>query len=252
MGRAKEWMMEQQEAQYEEARAEWIRRELNDEDADENTEGWQDLSDHYDKMISDYNDAIYDEYSWYHDQEYSNAYISFQQSVKDIESILKSSLSPLLINTHYKMAYGYLVTALEVYLGDALKSLVLKNDKYVFNAAKNLKEVKDRSLKPADVLLDKNLVEKIITEQLSEYLYHNIPKVLRIYRNCLGFDCKYDVSEVCAVTATRHDLVHRNGKKKDGTDVGLDLNKLRSAISAVEGFVNYLDKELLIYREEEV
>lgn len=203
MGSAKEWMMEQQESQHEEARAEWIRRELNDDDADEDTEGWQDLSDHYDKMISDYNDAIYDRYSWYHDQDYSNAYISFQQSVKDIEAILSSSLSPLLIGTHYKMSYGYLVTALEVYLGDALKSLVLKSDKYIFNAAKNLKEIKERSLKPVDVLSDKNIVEKIVTEQLTQYLYHNIPKVLKIYKDCLGFDCSYDISDVCAVTATR-------------------------------------------------
>lgn len=251
MGATKEWLMEMQEVQYEESRAEWIRRELNDDDADETTEGWQELVDQYDKTIRDYEDAIYDEYSWYHDQDYSNALISFQQSINDIESILRSNINPTVVDTIYKMSYVHMVTVLETYLADTLKFLVFKNDQYLANAVKNLKEIKDRSLKPIDVFLDKKIVEKIVTEQLSKYLYHDVVKVLEIYKHCLDFKNTYELKEVIHATAVRHDLVHRNGKRKDGTSVQLDLNQLKSSLASIKNFVRYLDKELLDYREKE-
>jgi hypothetical protein len=250
MGRAKEWMMEMQEQEYQDERAEWIRRELNDDEADESSEGWYDLEAQYDEIHENWINNAEEEYAWYHEQEYSFAYISFLQSTADITKILNSHISPDVSTTVYKMLYVHAVTILESYLGDTLKTLVLKNSVYVSNAAKNLHEIKERKLKPYDVLSDKEIVEKLVSAQLSEYLYHDVVKTLELYKVCLDFKYSYDLGEVIKATKLRHDLVHRNGKDKNGKHISLSVQDLKSSLHEIENLVKYLDKELSPYRKE--
>lgn len=133
---------------------------------------------------------------------------------------------------------------METYLGDALKSTVFTNKKHVINAAKNLDEFKKRKFELKDFVSDQDFVEKIVLKQLCRYLYHDVVKVMKIYKQTLDFSCSYNLREMIKITKVRHDLVHRNGKDNDGHRVALDLNTLNISINEIESFIKYLDDNL--------
>lgn len=244
MGRSSDWAIEVAEENYREQRSEWIRRELDNPDADEFTDGWDDLVEQYDETYENWKNYIEGEYEWHHSQDHSNFYISFVQTIEEIKTILKSHIDPTVTRTVYKMAYIHAVTAMETYLGDSLKSTVLANKSYVSNAARNLDEITKRKFKLEDFLSESDFVEKVVLEQLCKYLYHDVTRVMMIYKASLGFHCSYDLGQLIKITTNRHDLVHRNGKDNDGKQVQLDLRDLNYSISEIEKFVKYLDDSL--------
>lgn len=78
-----DWAIEVAQEKYEEERAEWIRCELNDLDADEDTDGWYELESQYDEIYDNWSDHMEEEYEWYHSQGHSNFYsLLFKQSMK--------------------------------------------------------------------------------------------------------------------------------------------------------------------------
>jgi len=113
----------------------------------------------------------------------------YKQTIGEIKTILKSHIDPTVINTVYKMSYVHAVTAMETYLGDSLKSTVLTNKNYVANAAKNLDELTKRKFKLEDFLSESDFIKKIVLEQLCKYLYHDVIRVMIIYKATLGFNC---------------------------------------------------------------
>ncbi|PCJ99973.1 MAG: hypothetical protein COA45_03940 [Zetaproteobacteria bacterium] len=249
MSRTTDWIIENFEEQYTEERTKWIRDELNDLDADEYTEGWHRLEQEYDDAYEI--NLIYqeEEWQWFHSQNHSDFYISFAQTISELKTILSSRIDDAVVHTVYKMAYVHAVTAMETYLSDSLKSTVLANKSYIANAAKNLKELKNKNFKLEQFLLESASVDKIVLGQLRKYLYHDVVRVMEIYKATLGFQCSHDLGDLIKITSMRHDIVHRNGKDNDGTPVHLNLTDLNMSIDKIESFVKYLDDSLRDHHE---
>ncbi len=244
MGRHSDLMIQLQEDAYNDQKAEWIRRELNDPDANESSDGWDELEEQYDFAFTNWEDHLAGEYEWFNSQEYSNFRISFVQTINDIKRVLYSSIEPTVVNTTYKMLYVHSVTAMETYLGDTLKSLVMNKKEFIYNAAKNLYEFKKEKFQLQELILNDNFLEKTVLNQLNKYLYHDVGKVMMIYKSVLGFNGSYDLKNLSKITSNRHDLVHRNGKDNSGKGISLDLSLVQSAIKEIESFIEYIDENL--------
>ena len=244
MGIGSNWAVEIAEDEYNERKSEWIQKELDDPDADEYTEGWDELSETYDEEANNYSDYLAEEYEWHRNQDHSNFFIEFNNTINEIKIILNSSIDPTVMKTIYKMIHIHTVTAMETYLGDSLKSAVIGNKKYIANAAKNLEEFTKKKFKLSEILSYEGGVEKIVLEQLVKYLYHDVTRVMQIYKATLGFNSTYDLEKLLEITRVRHDLVHRNGKDNEGNRVILDSTYLKNAIDEVELFINYLERSL--------
>ena len=83
-----------------------------------------------------------------------------------------------------------------------------------------------------------------VHKQLSGILYNNIPKVIRIFETVLDRRVGIDMAEVDAISRIRHDIVHRNGKTKDGEPIIIDEKHLLEAIATIEKFA--ADLQLMI------
>lgn len=244
MGIGSNWAVEVAEANYLEQKEEWIRDELDDPEADQFTDGWHELEEEYDMKSQQWDDYLEAEYEWHHSQNHSNFFISFSRSIDDIKTILKSNMDMTVKNTIYKMVHVHAVTALETYLGDSLKSAVIGNKEYIANAAKNLDELTKTKFTLEVFLSEDDFVAKKVLGQLCKYLYHDVTRVMMIYKATLEFHCNFDLKELIDITTIRHDLVHRNGKDNDGKPVQLDVNSLTNTIYEIEKFVKYLDENL--------
>jgi hypothetical protein len=244
MGTGSNWAVEVAEENYNEAKSDWIQNALNDPEADENTEGWFDLSERYDEEANNYSDYLEAEYEWHSNQDHSNFFIEFNRTIDEIRRILSSTIDQTVMNTIYKMIHIHAVTAMETYLGDSLKSAVIGNKVYIANAARNLEELSKKNFKLSEILSYEGDIEKIVLEQLGKYLYHDVSKVMKIYKATLGFSYTYDLKYLIEITTVRHDLVHRNGKSNEGLRVNLNPLDLKNAIDEVDKFINYLEISL--------
>lgn len=130
MGRMSDLMIEM-----ENERADlWIRERLNDEDADEDSEEYQQLVEEYSNLQEFLREQaeFEEELNWLRENGSSIIHKNFIEEINGLKSVLKSanvSNKPYMI---YRMTYAHSVTLLEAFLGDTIKALVSEsNDNFM-------------------------------------------------------------------------------------------------------------------------
>ena len=74
-------------------------------------------------------------------------------------------------------------------------------------------------------------------------LYHNLPKISGIYKNTLDIQFP-SIKEVMKLINIRHDLIHRNGKNKDGDVIEISKEKLIDTISTIKKFISDIEDQI--------
>lgn len=143
----------------------------------------------------------------------------------------------------YKQIFSGAITCLEEYLADLLINRVLRDD--------------DLFWKYVDVKLDSNNtkqsskkgkksrkgVEELVKKKLLNTVYHKIIDIDKIYSTV--FDISFPAYEdVCKIIQDRHDMVHRNGKTKDGVILLLHKGYINRTIDIIVRFVENLDNRI--------
>ena len=236
MGSMSELMIEMQ---FERA-DEWIRERLEDEDADEESEEYQELAQEY----SDLQDHLAEqsdfeaELRWLNENGSSIIHKHFVEELKELKKV-EEATSDARTYLIKRMTYAYAVTLLEAFLGDTVKSLVSENEAFFTNSLE-ITELKKARYSLAFLAANQLDPKGLAIKELSDILYHNIPKVKRIFETILGTTIEIDVSELVKITKVRHDIVHRNGKTKEGEHINLSREDMVSMITNIESFSNEL------------
>lgn len=219
MGRMSDLMIEMAN----ESADDWIRERLQDKNADEDSEEYRDLADQY-YSLQEYlheQTELEFEIKWLKENGSSEIHRNFLEELNELKKIIsiKDSVNkPYLI---LRMAYSYAITLLETFLSDSIKSLVTNEDKFFKNALK-VDELSKAKYSLEFLALNDVNAKSLAVKELSNILYHNIPKVIRTYEVVLGKRINIDMSQVNAITKIRHDIVHRNGKTQDGMMIYID------------------------------
>lgn len=149
-------------------------------------------------------------------------------------------------NTLAKMAYTHSVTLLESYLGDTLKSIVVSSEYHLSNAMQNITEVSQAKYSLHELSRAKSDLRALTLLKIAEILFHNIPKVMKTFEAVLGRKLQVNLSNVIKITSIRHDIAHRNGRKKDGTELHITVKDLYLAINAIKKFAEDFQNEIYI------
>ena len=145
---------------------------------------------------------------------------------------------------HLKMCFSYAVTLMESCLSEMLKSVTMRHEQFKRNAMSEVTELKNATVNLSD-LFDKEpkeLIDNEIIKYLSYILYHNLKKVKNVYKQILGKDISAIDGElfkkISDLTAVRHDIVHRNGKKATGELIEITPDVVDSCIQNISNFVD--------------
>tara|TARA_B100000965_G_scaffold383249_1_gene382291 strand:+ start:596 stop:1333 length:738 start_codon:yes stop_codon:yes gene_type:complete len=241
MGRMSDLMIEMEN----ETADEWIRGRLEDKGADEGSEEYRQLADQYFSLQEHLREQaeFESELKWLKENGSSVIHKSFVEELHELKRIIsaKEAISkPYLV---LRMAYAYAVTLLEAFLADSVKSLVSTNAQYFENSLR-VEELRKARYSLEDLTENGVNAKGLAVKQLSGILYHNIPKVIRIFETVLDRRVGIDMAEVDAISRIRHDIVHRNGKTKDGEPIIIDEKHLLEAIATIEKFA--ADLQLVI------
>lgn len=139
--------------------------------------------------------------------------------------------------------YVGVIACLETYLSDAFINTVLSNANYLKSFFTSFKDFKEQKLGMNELLDSASKAEEIAKKAMLEVIYHNLPKVSKMYEGTLSIEFP-KFSEIQKAVSIRHDLVHRNGKNKDGIEISIDSIVVDEIISKVESFISEIDQKL--------
>jgi hypothetical protein len=141
-----------------------------------------------------------------------------------------------------KMVDAFAVTAMEAYLSGTLIEKVKQNEKYLLNAAQKIEDIKDEKMTLYEVVKNPDQAKNRILENLYEFMYHNLRKIKGIYEDVFGIKINYPLKDLIAIVRRRHDIVHRNGKNKDGVEIVLNTTMVEQDIDVISSFVKKIEE----------
>jgi hypothetical protein len=77
-----------------------------------------------------------------------------------------------------------------------------------------------------------------------EISWHNLARVKPLYKEILGITLEPSLmSEILIAVIKRHDIVHRNGRSKNGTELSLTKEQATQLVDVVKRFVNKIEED---------
>ncbi|MBQ5388644.1 MAG: hypothetical protein IIU55_06185, partial [Paludibacteraceae bacterium] len=128
-------------------------------------------------------------------------------------------------------------------LGDTLKSTVLIDDNYLRKFVSEYNPYKKENFKLCDIFDKYDRIKDIVKQSLDKILYHNLWQVKQIYIRILNIDVG-DISLLSKAVIIRHDIVHRNGKDKDGNVHCITKEMVTKLAMVANDFIYNIDIQL--------
>lgn len=114
MGIGSNLMIELQEQRYLEEKTEWIQAQLDNPDADEFTDGWDALSDEYDKYYATDDEQDFSNFENWTVKGKTKIEI-FDETIKASQEVLNSKFSKITSKNILVMLQGHVVASVESY-----------------------------------------------------------------------------------------------------------------------------------------
>jgi len=190
----------------------------------------EDNDDYYSDLFTDISESI--------------AFTTANDSLNKIIALLPSV--PVDVNlktTFYNLLYSNAIAIFEAYLSDTLISTTLSKESYLRKFVETFKDYQTVSFCLNDLFEKKDNITDIVKRSLQDIIYHNIAKVSGIYQDTLNItfpQCK----EIYKAVVFRHDIVHRNGKTKDGDIVQMNENSVQEIVEKIREFIENINTQM--------
>ena len=178
------------------------------------------------------------------DRPLSNEYKQFVKSLFSVEAILKeaSFSKDIYEKALYRLLFASVITAMETYLSDLFMSLVLPNDQRLGALLLHNKPFNTKKYTIAEAISFSGKKREMAEGHLTEMTWHNLSRVSELYKSALGINLEELVtSDLVSLVVIRHDIVHRNGRKKNGSAHQINDVSVRECIKEVKTFVEKVE-----------
>jgi hypothetical protein len=168
---------------------------------------------------------------------------NFHASLENVRSLLEAKLNAEAESHLFRLLYANVITALEVYLSDAFINTTLGAKSLLRRFVETTPAFKEQRFSISELYQTMDNVEKKARKYLGEVIWHHLERVKPMYKETLGIEFPL-AEKIFKAIAIRHDIVHRNGKTKDGKEHIIQQEEVRELLSEVEGFVEHIATEL--------
>jgi len=176
---------------------------------------------------------------------------TFLKNMESIKTLLEVDAPQGTVSVFNNLLFANAITALETFLGDAFVNTVMAHGDLVRKFVETTKEFKTKTIPVSDIYKKMDLMMTDVKSHLVGQIWHRLPKVKEIYKATLEIEFTPDISKILKAIETRHDIVHRNGKCKDGACVNIEKEDVVVLLKDLEEFVKHLDSQFAKYVEVE-
>lgn len=185
----------------------------------------------------------YDDYFIEDVVEIENCYKEFKTAIDDIQSLLAINIPGRVINKMLSLLFVNTITALETYLSDKFIKRVMSNEEALRKCVKSSPKFQDEKVSIAEVLEIADSIEVKTRQYLADIVWHNLGRIKPMYKSVLDVDIG-DIGKIMKGVTKRHDLVHRNGRNKDGEAVTVSTQDVKNMIKEVDEVVELIESQL--------
>ncbi|CAH1201897.1 leucine-rich repeat domain-containing protein [Paenibacillus sp. JJ-223] len=156
-------------------------------------------------------------------------------------------------STLNKMLYVNAITAMETYLSDVFIFLVLNDNSLLRKYIENDLDYKNEKVVISDIFEWVEKSKEKVSDKLLGITFHNLVNVRKMFKSVLNIEFS-DISELIKVVKIRHDIVHRNGKNKEGNQINISTKEISLLIKEVSVFIKFIDDQINIeyYRKKDI
>lgn len=171
-------------------------------------------------------------------------YDSFQKEVSNLEKLNNISLeSPDLESVLKRQLYISAIGTLETFLSETFVNQTDERPEYFKNFIKTFPDFSKRKFPLSEIYSHYENLKTTARKEMLKVIYHNLDVVQNMYT--ATFDINFpEIAELSKLIATRHDLVHRNGKTKEGEEVKLGKESITELLKKTSAFVESISVEL--------
>jgi hypothetical protein len=241
MGLAKQRMIEQMEDEFWEERVEWIRERLDDSEANEDTDGWDILSEEFDR---EHQFRDYDQYEDEWAVEGKSRLEIFDENIEATREMLNKSVDPQYEKNLVVMLFGHIVATIEAYLSSTFIHYSLSSENHMRRLVENDPEFAKRKFTVQEIFMKREGLKSDLSEYLKGLIFHDIAKVKLLYSSVLDVDFG-DVKWLFQAVQFRHHCVHRAGYDKDGKEVGLKREDVVALTNESVTLVHEIESHLM-------
>lgn len=177
-------------------------------------------------------------------------YHNFSGAILDIEKLLEAKVHDSVTHCFWRLLYVNVITALETYLSDAFINTVVNTPELMRRFVETTPEFQAEKIPLSTVFEAVEEIERKASSYLIDVVWHHLERVKAMYRATLDIEFLSDSGVIFRAIRTRHDIVHRNGKTKDGKEILIAPKEVAELIGAVENFVQQLDIQLADVRSK--
>lgn len=132
---------------------------------------------------------------------------------------------------------------LETYLSDTFITKALNHENYFRNFVESYPEFRQRKFDLKNIYVELDKLKETVKRSMLDVIYHDLPKVREMYHATFKMDFPV-LKPLMPYVIIRHDVVHRNGKSKEGEVRRIDKKAVTDLISMVERFVTEIEAKL--------
>jgi hypothetical protein len=148
----------------------------------------------------------------------ATAFRTLDDALKTVINLLGVTVPNDVEEPYRRLLYANAIAALETFLSDTFINKVFSDPALLQKYIDAEPKFSDRKVPFKDVLRESKRVTDEARKELLDTVWHNVGKVKAMYATTLGIDLG-DLSLLARAIQTRHDIVHRNGRRKDGSGV---------------------------------
>ena len=134
---------------------------------------------------------------------------------------------------------------MEAYLSDRLIQKVLSDAKYKRQFTEKFKDFQNEKIPLTNLFSMMDKIDLHIRKSLREIIYHNLDRVKPIYKSVLNIDLG-DIGILMKDVTVRHDIVHRNGKDKDGNMREITKEDVLNLAQRVSDFIGNIEGQFTL------
>lgn len=181
-------------------------------------------------------------------EEYKSTF--FDEHVKDTIEVLDKIdvLDERSRKLLYRTLYANVISSMEAYLSDRLIQKVMSSEETKRKFVEGFKDYKDEKIAVSDIFKHLENLDSRIIKTLREIIYHKLPRVKNIYNSVLGINLgeKIVISDLMKCIGIRHDIVHRNGKDKEGNLQDISKEDVLELAEKVSKFIGNIECEFIL------
>lgn len=171
-------------------------------------------------------------------------FTTFQAEIENIIKLNEVNLNDASLNRSLKnQLLVASITVMETFLSDTFINLTLSDTNLVRRFITSFPEFKKQKFEISEIYNQMENINATAKKTMLDVIYHDLPKVSNMYKKTFEINFP-SISEPMKLVSKRHDLVHRNGKTKEGAPFYLSKSEIDECLKTIKSFITDVTNEL--------